>query len=120
VEQTNRYWQALNQRFGDYSTWIQFPVGCEYYGYYVFAMQDSQRCIDFFKNSSKSFLLAGGWSHQTYEGMLAQSLQFDHASNSIIWMHSRKLQDPRCLELTKSVLTRHGIDSVFVDSVFHH
>jgi hypothetical protein len=118
VAQTSRYWQALNERFGHYSTWKEYPVGCEYYGYFIFAMQDPQRTIKFMLNSWQSFLIAGGWTHQTYDGMVQQVQEFAADPGHIIWMHSRKLADPRCLDVTRSVLIKYGINKSFVDQVY--
>lgn len=118
VAQTSRYWQALNERFGHYSDWKSYPVGCEYYGYFIFAMQDPQCTLKFMLNSWQLFLVAGGWTHQTYEGIVQQAQAFDADPKPPVWMHSRKLTDPRCLDVTRSVLIKHGIEPQFIDQVF--
>jgi hypothetical protein len=54
-------------------------------------------------------IVSGGWTHQDYDGMLAQKQQvidFDHKK---IWKHSRKLEDPRCSDVTNQVLSHFDI-----------
>jgi len=119
VQQTARYWSALNQRFGHYSKWTEFPVGCEYYGYYIFLMQDPESQIKFFPSSFHTFLCAGGWNTvRTYQEILLDMENFGQDPNAIIWMHSRRFTDPKYLDLTRSILLQYGIDSDFIDSVF--
>jgi len=118
VAQTARYWSALNQRFGHYSRWNKFPVECEYYGYYIFLMQDPDSTIKFFPSSFHTFLCAGGWSFQTPQGMWLEMEKFNQDPHAIVWMHSRRFKDPDYLAVTRSVLLQYDIDSDFVNSVF--
>jgi len=118
VSQTARYWAALNQRFGHYSQWVKFPVECEYYGYYIFLMQDPESQIKFFPSSFNTFLCAGGWSFQTYEGMLKEQEKINQDTNAIVWMHSRRIEDPRCFDITRSVLNNYGVDAQFVEHIY--
>ena len=69
-------------------------------------------------DSWQLFLVAGGWTHQTYEGMVQQAQAFDADPKPPVWMHSRKLTDPRCLDVTRSVLIKHGIEPQFIDQVY--
>jgi len=120
VQQTARYWFALNQRFGHYSEWTKFPVECEYYGYYIFLMQDPESQIKFFPSSFHTFLCAGAWNTvRTYQEILLDMENFGQDPNAIIWMHSRRFTDPKYLELTRSILLQYEIDSDFIDSVFN-
>jgi len=120
VQQTARYWSALNQRFGHYSKWIKFPVECEYYGYYIFLMQDPESQIKFFPSSFHTFLCAGNWNTvRTYQEILLEIENFGQNPNAIIWMHSRRFTDPKYLDLTRSILLQYEIDSDFIDSVFN-
>jgi hypothetical protein len=63
-------------------------------------------------------MLGGGWTHQTYEGMLREVEDFDRWPERVVWKHSRKLKDPRCVDVTKSVLLKYGIEQEIIDQVF--
>jgi hypothetical protein len=120
VDQLTRYWNYINDRFGNYTTWKNFPACTEIYGYYVFAWTENNSEIHWHKNPKNwPLLVAGGWTHQTYDNILVQAEEFDLLPERIIWKHSRKLEDPRCLDVTRSILIKHGIDSHFVDQVYN-
>jgi hypothetical protein len=119
VNQLTRYWNYINNRFGNYSTWKTFPACTEIYGYYVFAWTEHSGEIHWHKHPKNwPLLIAGGWTHQTYDGILAQVEEFESSMERIVWKHSRKLEDPRCIDVTRSVLIKHGIDSQFIDQVY--
>ena len=49
-------------------------------------------------------IIAGGWTHQTYDGMLAQANDMKEYAHKKVWKHSRKLEDSRTVEVTCDVL----------------
>lgn len=118
VEHLSRYWTRLNQRFGHFSTWIEYPGGNEIHGYYICVMTDTSATLDFFGPENTPLLIGGGWTHQTYEGMLQEVRDFDQWPERKVWKHSRKLEDLRCLDITRSVLLKYGIGQEIVDRVF--
>jgi hypothetical protein len=119
VNQLTKYWNTLNERFGHFSTWQEdYPGGNEIHGYYIYTLTDPDRTIDFLKRDDTPLLLGGGWTHQTYNGILQEVQDFDRWSERIVWKHSRKLEDPRCLDVTQSVLLKYGIEKEIIDRVF--
>ena len=119
IKQLTRYWEQLTNKFGNYQTWKGgYPAGNEIYGYYVYTLTDSNREIKFLTHPDMPLLFGGGWTHQTYDGILKEADDFDQSLERIVWKHSRKLKDPRCLEVTKLVLLKHGIDKQFIDQVY--
>ena len=63
-------------------------------------------------------MFAGGYTHQTYEAMIKDMTEFDLETDRIVWKHSRKLEDPRCLDVTKSMLIKYDIDPDFIKQVY--
>jgi hypothetical protein len=119
IKQLTRYWEQLTNKFGNYQTWKgDYPAGNEIYGYYVYTLTDSNREIKFLTHPDMPLLFGGGWTHQTYDGILKEAEDFDQSLERIVWKHSRKLKDPRCLEVTKLVLLKYGIDKQFIDQVY--
>ena len=118
VEQLTRYWARMNHVFGDYRGWDGYPTGCEIYGYYICALQDPDKLVEFLAHEEMPLLFGGGYTHQTFEGIVRESAEFDQSPHQIIWKHSRKLADPRCLEVTRAVLLRHGIDAQVIDQIY--
>jgi hypothetical protein len=126
VEQLTRSWNHLNSKFGDYQSWQEFPGpgffpgGAEIYGYYVYALKDPLRTIEFLNHREDNPLLfAGAYSLMPYEGLLQQVEEFDQQPSKIVWKHSRRHKDDkRFLEITKSVLIKYGIDSELIKSVY--
>ena len=49
-------------------------------------------------------IIAGGWTHQTYDGMVEQAKSIKEHAHKKIWKHSRKLEDSRTVEVTCNVL----------------
>lgn len=118
VDQLNRYWQYINQRFGNYQQWAEFPAGTEIYGFYVYTWCDDQSTMAWSESENTPLMIGGGWTHQTYQGMLAEAQAFDQWPERKIWKHSRKLTDSRCLEVTKTVLLKYDIGQEIIDRVF--
>jgi hypothetical protein len=120
VDQLKKFWTYMLDRFGDYQLWPSMFIGggTEYDSYFAFTCCDPKKPIKFLTHPDAPMLSAGGWTHQTLAGMHEQANQFDQEPTRIIWKHSRKLIDPRCLEVTRSVLIRYGIDPAFIDSVY--
>lgn len=119
VGQLTQFWNYINDKFGNYKTWKTFPACTEIYGYYVFAWTEDNSKIHWHKHPKNwPLLISGGWTHQTYDGILKAVVDFDQNPERIIWKHSRKLEDPRCIDVTRSVLIRYGIDQQFVDRVY--
>lgn len=118
VEELQRYWDTMISKFGHFTTWPAYPTACEIYGYYVFMLTDPQRTIKLEDPKDSPLLLGGGWTHQTYDGILQEAIDFDRWPERLVWKHSRKLEDPRCLDVTKSVLLKYNIDQEIVHRVF--
>jgi hypothetical protein len=118
VQQLTRYWNRMNERFGDYRTWKVYPAGNEIYGYHIYTLQDPDRLVEYLTHKEMPLLFGGGWTHQTYDGILKEATYFDQNPERIVWKHSRKLADPRCLDVTRSVLIKYGIDQQFIDQVY--
>jgi len=119
VGQLDRYWNHINTRFGNYTTWKSFPCCTEIYGYYVFAWTEDHSNVHWHKNPKFwPLLIGGGWTHQTLTGMIQEAEDFNQRPERIIWKHSRKLLDPGCVAVTRSVLIDHGIDQSVVDHVY--
>jgi hypothetical protein len=74
--------------------------------------------VKFLTHAETPLLFGGGWTHQTYDGIVKEADDFDQSTERLVWKHSRKLQDPRCLDVTKSMLIKHGIDTQFIDQVY--
>ena len=118
VDQLNRYWQYINQRFGNYQHWAEFPAGTEIYGFYVYTWCDHQSTMSWITPDNTPLMIGGGWTHQNYQGMLDEAEAFDHWPERKIWKHSRKLVDPRCLDVTVAVLKKYNIDQEIISRVF--
>ena len=118
VDQLNRYWDYINQRFGNYQSWTEFPAGTEIYGFYVYTWCDEHSTMQWQQPDHTPLMIGGGWTHQTYQGMLAEAHDFDLWFERKIWKHSRKLEDIRCLDVTKSMLLKYGIEKEIIDRVF--
>lgn len=118
VDQLQRYWDHINQRFGDYQHWTDFPAGTEIYGFYVYAWCDEHSTMQWQVPENVPLLIGGGWTHQSYQGMLDEAQAFDQWPERKIWKHSRKLEDARCLDVTKSVLSKYDIEQEIIDRVF--
>ena len=118
VDQLDRYWNYINQRFGHYQSWTEFPAGTEIYGFYVYTWCDKQSTMQWQDSNTIPLLIGGGWTHQSYQGMLDEAKAFDQWPERKIWKHSRKLEDFRCLDVTKSVLLKYGIEQEIIDRVF--
>lgn len=118
VKQLDRYWSYINQRFGDYHHWNDFPAGTEIYGFYVYTWCDNNSTMLWQAPENTPLLIGGGWTHQTYQGMLDEAQAFDQWPERKIWKHSRKVSDSRCLDVTRSVLLKYGIQKEIIDRVF--
>ena len=119
ISHLSKFWKYLNNKFDSYTTWKRFPFTTEWIAYYVFAWTDDESNIPWQRNPNKMpFLISGGWADQTYEGMLEQAAQFDQNAHCIIWKHNRRLLDLRSLDVTKSVLSKYGIEQHVIDRVF--
>lgn len=118
VTQLTRYWDHINQRFDDYRSWNKFPAGTEIYGFYVYTWCDNQSVMTWQHADQTPLLIGGGWTHQTYQGMLDEANAFDQWPERKIWKHSRKLPDARCLNVTREVLLKYGINKEIIDQVF--
>ena len=118
VDQLEKYWCHINCRFGPYQSWTDFPAGTEIYGFYVYTWTDDRSTMSWCNADQTPLMLGGGWTHQTHQGMLEEAKAFDLWSERKIWKHSRKLPDARCLDVTRSVLLKYGIEKEIVDRVF--
>jgi hypothetical protein len=120
VQQLTKYWDHINKKFGPYNTWKDFPAGTEIYGYYIFTWTDPDSNIKFLDPFNTPLLVGGGWADQTHQDMLIQVEEFDRESDRCIWKHNRRLQDLKCVEVTKSQLSKYGIDKSIIDQVFEN
>jgi hypothetical protein len=118
VKQLEKCWRYLNDRFGDYHSWVEYPGGGEVYSFFSYTWLDAYSIMKWHTPDSNPLLVGGGWTHQSYEGMLQESQDFDQWTERKIWKHSRKLEDPRCVDVTKSVLLKYGIEQEIIDQVF--
>lgn len=119
VNQLEKYWKYMTARFGDYSKWVgYYRGGTESDTYYAYTYCDPDKPIKFLNPIHTPLLISGGWAGQTYENMLEQANQFDQSLTSIIWKHNRRIPDPRCLDITKSVLSKYGIEKQIIDLAF--
>jgi hypothetical protein len=117
--QLEKYWNYMINRFGHYLDWTEmFVAGTESDTYYAYTYCDKDTNIKFLEPEENPLLVGGGWTHQTYEGMLQEAQDFDQWTERKIWKHSRKLEDPRCLDVTRSVLLKYGIEREIIDQVF--
>jgi len=128
VEQLSRCWNYLNQQFGNCNTWQNFlgpgffPGGTEIYSYYVYAMKDPARSIEFIDMDNEKYnalMYAGAYSNMTYENLLVEAENFDLWPDLVVWKHSRRHNhDPRFLEVTRSMLLKYGIDKEIIDQIY--
>lgn len=118
VDQLNRYWQYINQRFGNYQQWAEFPAGTEIYGFYVYTWCDHQSTMTWTGPENTPLMIGGGWTNQNYQSMLDEAESFDQWPERKIWKHSRKLVDSRCLDVTVAVLKKYNIDQEIISRVF--
>lgn len=118
VDELQRYWDQMTSKFGHFLAWEAYPTGCEIYGFYIFMLTDPLRTIEYEDPTNSPLLLGGGWTHQTYEGILQEAIDFDRWPERLVWKHSRKLEDPRCLDVTKSMLLKYGITQEILDRVY--
>jgi len=118
VDQLSKYWNYLNEKFGPYQSWTIFPAGNEIYGYYVYTWTDPNKPIGFLTHPDMPLLISGGWTHQTAQGMAEQAVEFDNNQDRIVWKHSRKLKDPACLNITRSVLTKYNVPTQIIDQIY--
>ena len=128
VEQLTRCWRYLNQQFGSCETWQNFPGpgffpgGTEIYSYYVYAMKDPDRTIEFIDINNEKYnalMYAGAYSNMTYENLLTEAENFDRWPDLTVWKHSRRHKDDlRFLEVTRSMLLKYGIDKDLIDHVY--
>jgi hypothetical protein len=118
VDQLEKTWQYLNERFGDYHFWTEFPAGGEIYSFFSYTWLDDHSTMRWQSPDNNPLLLGGGWTHQSYEGILQEAQDFDRWSDRKIWKHSRKIDDLRCLDVTRNVLLKYGIEKEIIDRVF--
>jgi hypothetical protein len=118
VAQLERYWNHMNSRFGDFLSWKEYPTGSEIYGYYLYTLNDQDSRVKFLPSDETPLILGGGWTHQTYEGMLQEEKDFSIWPERVVWKHSRKIDDPRCLDITRNVLLKYGIEKEIINRVF--
>lgn len=114
--QVRKYWQEVQQVFGPYKTWKEFPFFCEWVGFYVYTLEN-QSDMRFCDSKDGDWIPAIGiWTHQNYENALVQSANFDQWSSHKFWKHSRKVQDSRCVDVTVDVLRRYDINDSVIRS----
>jgi hypothetical protein len=121
VDQLNQYWSYMTNKFGDYHEWGKddYKGGGEIDSYFAYTYCNPDKTVKFSSLDDNHTLINGGWSGQSYEGMIEQSAHFDYFTNRIVWKHHRNLKDSRCLEVTKSVLLEYGIEQEIIESVFN-
>jgi len=107
--QLKKYWQYMNIRFGPWEKWHQYPGGMDADTYYLYTVCDTRKSFEFFDKDHNPIIVSGGWTHQTYKGMLQEAEDFETWQERIVWKHSRKLEDPRCAEVTNQMLRKYSI-----------
>jgi hypothetical protein len=118
IQQLEKYWNYMVSRFGSYDKWdTMFKGGTESDTYYLYTLYDNNTEVKFLDRNSNPLIVGGGWTHQTYQGMLQEFDDFKKWDTRLIWKHSRKLEDPRCWDVTKSVLLYYDIDPVVVHRI---
>jgi hypothetical protein len=117
-DQLQKSWSYLNERYGNYHSWVEYPGGGEIYSFFVYTWLDTSSTMIWQCPSHTPLLIGGGWTHQSYENMLQEAQDFDQWTERKIWKHSRKVNDPRCLDVTRTVLEKYGIEKEIIDRVF--
>lgn len=119
TSQLKKYWNYMLDRFGDFLSWdSMFKGGTESDTYYLYTFCDTDTTVEFLDQQNNPLIIGGGWTHQTYEGILQEVQDFDRWSERKIWKHSRKINDPRCLDVTRGVLLKYGIEKEIIDRFF--
>ena len=97
------------KRDPNWEKWHQYPGGMEADTYYLYTVCDTRKSFEFFDKDHNPIIVSGGWTHQTYKGMLQEAEDFETWQERIVWKHSRKLEDPRCAEVTNQMLRKYSI-----------
>jgi len=118
TQQLEACWQHMIDQFGPCEQWSSFNVVSEIYMYYIYVLTTKPNPLEFCLQSQTPCLFAGGWTGQTGAGMMEQAQIFAQHNDSIVWKHSRKLQDPLCLDVTRRVLQQQGIDPAVIQQIY--
>lgn len=118
TDQLKKHWNYLNDQFGDYHFWNDYPGGGEIYSFFTYTWLDKNSTMRWQSPDNNPLLLGGGWTNQSYDGMLEEAHDFDRWEERKIWKHSRKLPDVRCFDVTRGVLLKYGIGKEIIDRVF--
>ena len=119
VTQLEKYWAYMLDRFGLYLSWDDmYQGGGEVDSYYAYSYCDTTKSFEFLPPDQNPLLIGGVWGAQTYLGAVKEAKDFDSDSRRIIWKHSRKAAEKNCIDITKSMLVKYGIDQVYIDQVY--
>ena len=119
VQQLEKYWQYMQFRFGKYPEWdTMFKAGSESDTYYLYTLYDTDTNVKFLSKEENPLIVGGGWTHQDFDGMWRELDDFRRWRERLVWKHSRKLLDPGCLAVTKTVLLEFGVEPCVIEKVF--
>jgi len=110
------YMKWLEQCYGKHNTWKNYPGGFEYCTWFVWAWNNPEIKHLIHTDPQNCPLRFGGiWPGQNAERALQEEKDFARWPERKWWKHSRKVNDPGCLEVTCTVLKKYGIDPDYVD-----
>lgn len=117
VSQLQRYWNYMQDRFGNYTSWKKFPAGQEIDTFFAYTWLDTDATMRYLPAESTPLLVGGNWSLQTYTRSVNEASDFKKFDDRKIWKHSRK-SSPECLQVTRQLLVDYGIKEEIIDRVF--
>lgn len=117
-KQLEKYWIHLLEKFGDWTTWTNFPTGSEWAGYYSFTFLDHDKNIELVtKENPQAYWMpiAGNWKNQTEAEVLVQEKEFDSYPERKFWKNHRDVANKDLKRVTARVLKTHGINPALVE-----
>jgi hypothetical protein len=95
-----------------------YQGGSESDSYYAYSYCDATKSFEFLSSEQNPLLIGGVWGAQTYLGAVKEAEDFDLDSRRIIWKHSRKAAENTCVDVTRAVLTKYGIDQEYINRIY--
>ena len=109
------YVEWLEKNYGHHKTWNMFPGGFEYCTWFVWAWnQPHLKELIETDPSNCSLRFGGVWPGQSAQGAVQEVKDFVRWSERKWWKHTRKVQDPICLDLTCDMLIQFDINIEYV------
>jgi hypothetical protein len=116
--QLSCYWEYLNNKFGNYTTWQIIPTGSEWAGYFAYLFNNDPDSID---SLTPYWMPIGGvWKGQSLSQIEEQLAQFDLYTDRKIWKHHRAVTDTSSVKITALALSTHGIADSTIDHWTSH